>query len=395
MRIAVLGAGNGGLATAVHAAMRGCDVRLFSRSPGRLAAFSDTRVLGYAGVLGAGTVQLAYVGTDLREATAGADLIIACVPSTELEDYGQRLAEVVTPDAVILLNPGGTFGSLRLFNAMHAHRPDRVVPIAEFSTLAYAARASAEGDVYISNLVEAVPAGVFPAALSPEARERVGTLYPSAAFGESVLSPALLNLNPIEHPAQTILNAGRIESTSGDFYFYIDGTTPAVGRVIDDTDRERRKICAAYGIDTPPFVDLFASAGYTTADAAATGSAYEALQASEANRTFRSPATLEHRYVLEDIGHSLVTWEYLAALADVSTPVISSLISITESMMGTDYRAGAPALFGLAPALRNPGDLRGFLADGVPPAVTDRRPAGTGTAAAGAAHLMPSIGEGS
>ncbi len=349
----------------MHAATSGFDVRLFSRSPSRIATFADSRILTYDGVLGAGRVELSYVGTDLRDATTGADLIVACVPSTELDDYGRRLADVVTPNSVILLNPGGTFGSVRLRNAMHAHRPGVVVPVAEFSTLGYAARVREKGCVYVSNLVDGVPAGVFPGSRSPEVRELIHRLYPTASFGESVLYPALLNLNPIEHPAQVILNAGRIESTKGDFYFYIDGTTPAVGRVIDDTDIERRRVCAVYDIETSPFVDLFAAAGYTTTEAAATGSAYVAMQASDANRTFRSPPSLEHRYVLEDIGHSLVTWEHLGALAGVSTPVISSQITIAASMMGTDYRADAQALFALAPTLGGPDDLREFLINGV------------------------------
>lgn len=364
MKIAVLGAGNGGLATAAHAATAGFEVRLFSRSQQRVAALATTRTLAYDGALGSGSVRLASVGTDLREATAGADLVILCVPSTELDDYGTRLAKVLPPGAIVLLNPGGTFGSLRLAAALHAKAPNLRIPVAEFSTLAYAARARREDTIYISNVVGSVPTGVFPSSATGPVADIVHRLYPTAEVGSSVIVPALHNLNPIEHPAQAILNAGRIEDTNGDFFFYIDGTTPAVGRVIDDTDAERRRISAAYGVHTRPFVELFATAGYTTAGAAATGSAYAALQASEANRTFRSPATLQHRYVLEDIGHALVTWEHLARLAGVPTPVISSQITIACSMMGTDFRAGAQDVFALAPDLSNAADLHTFLADG-------------------------------
>lgn len=358
MKIAVLGAGNGGLATAAHAAVTGFDVSLFSRSLDRLGDLARTRTLHYDGVLGAGSVRLAFVGAELSEATAQADLVVICVPSTELEDYGARLAQVLSPDTVVLLNPGGTFGSLRLQAALRSGAAAQA-PVAELSTLAYAARRRPDGTIYISNLVGAVPAGVFPAAATTTVTALVRRLFPTIDVGPSVLYPALHNLNPIEHPAQAILNAGRIEDTGGDFYFYIDGTTPAVGRVIDDTDAERRMICAAYGVRTKAFVELFAAAGYTTAEAASTGSAHAALQASEANRTFRSPATLQHRYVLEDIGHSLLAWEQLAQMAGVSTPVISSQITIASSMMGTDFRTDAGTA--LPADLDTVADVQAFL----------------------------------
>jgi len=40
-----------------------------------------------------------------------------------------------------------------------------------------------------------------------------------------VLHTGLNNMGAIFHPALTILNAGRIESTGGEFQFYIDGVT--------------------------------------------------------------------------------------------------------------------------------------------------------------------------
>src|SRR5699024_4525400 len=133
---------------------------------------------------------------------------------------------------------------------------------------------------------------------------------------------------------------------------------------IDDTDSERLAICESYNVVSKSFYELFADQGYTTKEAAMSQSAYTALQASEANRTFRSPSSLVHRYVLEDIGHSLVVWEYLAALAKLDTPVISAQITIASSMMGDDYRKDADSIFELVPKLTDEHRLRRFLMDG-------------------------------
>ncbi|MDO9303438.1 MAG: NAD/NADP octopine/nopaline dehydrogenase family protein [Anaerolineales bacterium] len=45
----------------------------------------------------------------------------------------------------------------------------------------------------------------------------------------------------IFQPVLTLLNAGWIESTHGDYQFYIDGVTPSVARMLEVLDRERVK----------------------------------------------------------------------------------------------------------------------------------------------------------
>jgi opine dehydrogenase len=65
----------------------------------------------------------------------------------------------------------------------------------------------------------------------------------------NVLQTSLQNGNPVIHPAITLLNAALIERTGGDFFFYEDGVTPAVGRLIEAVDRERISIGRALGVD--------------------------------------------------------------------------------------------------------------------------------------------------
>ena len=57
--------------------------------------------------------------------------------------------------------------------------------------------------------------------------------------GINVLNTGLDNMGAIFHPALTLLNAGWIEHTHGDYQFYIDGVTPSVARVLEVLDRER------------------------------------------------------------------------------------------------------------------------------------------------------------
>ena len=58
------------------------------------------------------------------------------------------------------------------------------------------------------------------------------------------------------------MNAGRIERSRGDFYFYEEGVTPAVVRAIEALDAERQAIGAALGFAVTPVAEGFAAAGF-------------------------------------------------------------------------------------------------------------------------------------
>ena len=70
----------------------------------------------------------------------------------------------------------------------------------------------------------------------------------------------------------TLTNAALIERTAGDFRFYEDGITPAVGRLIQAVDRERLTIAAALGVRILSEPDLGVEQGYMTESNYSTGS---------------------------------------------------------------------------------------------------------------------------
>jgi opine dehydrogenase len=150
------------------------------------------------------------------------------------------------------------------------------------------------------------------------------------------------------------MNAGWIEHTAGQFFYYYEGATPAVARAIETLDRERRTIAAAYGVQTPTFLDAFYQAGYTSRRAWQAGSVFEALRDSVPNRYIRAPATLEGRYIEEDIGYGLVPMLAFARAAGVAVPTVEAFIQLASVATGVDYlRTGLTAeRLGLAGAGR-------------------------------------------
>ena len=122
------------------------------------------------------------------------------------------------------------------------------VIIAEAETFLYASRSDGPAQARIFRIKEAVPLAALPANHTRTVLDAIKDVYPQFIDGIDVLHTGLNNMGAIFHPALTILNAGRIESTRGDFQFYIDGVTPSVAGVLEAIDRERVTVAAAIGI---------------------------------------------------------------------------------------------------------------------------------------------------
>jgi opine dehydrogenase len=116
---------------------------------------------------------------------------------------------------------------------------------------------------------------------------------------------------------------------------------------------------------TRPFVELFRDLGYTTEAAAATGTAHAALQASAPNRWIKAPASLDHRYLHEDVGWGLVPWADLGRSLGVRTPLMDALITVGSLLTGHDYRSEGLTLSRLGLLGLGGEALRTYLREGI------------------------------
>ena len=363
--IAVLGAGNGGCAAAADLGARGFEVRLYNRSRERLAPLLERGGLDRHGAIGEGFVELALVTDDLGRAVDGADLVMLTVPISAHPFYARQLGPLLPPDGVLFLNPGHMGGGLFMAHEIHRLTGRADVRTCEVSTLAYACRMRGPAAVNVMGVMRTLPFASFPGRCRDELLELLRPLYPSLVPASHVLETGFLDINAVEHPPQIICNAGWVEHTKGDYLFYYEGTTPSVGRVIDTLDRERMAVAAAAGVPTRPFVRVFAEMGYTTEAAARQGTAYAALQESAPNRWIKGPKSLDHRYLHEDVGWGLVPWAELGRSLGVATPLMDALITVGSALNGRDYRTEGLTLERLGLAGRQPGELAGYLHDGI------------------------------
>jgi opine dehydrogenase len=204
----------------------------------------------------------------------------------------------------------------------------------------------------------------LPAKRTAELLALVKPLYPEIDPASSVLETALSNMNAVFHPPGMIMNAGWIQHTGGDFLFYKEGITDAVGRVTAAIDAERVAIARGLNIPVDTFLDIFCAAGLTTAAARDSGDISRACKESEPNKTIRSPPSLDHRYVHEDVGFGLVPFAALGQVASVATPTIDAMIQLASLATGVDYRRNGLTLDRLGLKDKTAAGIVRFVLDG-------------------------------
>jgi opine dehydrogenase len=361
--VAVIGAGNVGCALAADLVLRGVDVRLCNRSEARL---EPIRLAGGITVTGAvdGFAPLDRLTVSVEEAITGADVVAVTVPTPALPFYAAALADQLGRDQLLWLDPGHSGGALYLAAEMNRRTGLAGRRLCQQSTSSHGARMSGPATVGVF-AVPRTTLGAFPGTAVDECLERVDALLPGRFIpAETVLEVDLLNMNAVMHPPLMIGNAGWIEATAGKFRIYGEATGPALSRLIEALDTERRALAARLGIPTVAFVDYLHDAGYTTAEAAATGSVHRAIQAGEAIAGVAAPPTLDHRYLHEDVGWGLVPWLHLAGHAGVPAPTTAAVVQLAGVLNGVDYRRDGLTLERMGLADVAPGDLMTFARAG-------------------------------
>lgn len=337
MQIAIFGAGNGAFAAAAHMTLNGHQVTLANRSFNKIDFLaSDPRLEITGGAFPSCTVNINRIAKTPIEAIKNADIIMICVPTTGHEYYAKEIAPVLSEDQIILLNPGHMGGALHFAHNLRKYGYSQKLNLFETHTLTYTCRLEAKNRIGIYNLCPNIMFASLPS--GNKQYLRILELYPTLLLMPNVLYTSLSDHNAVLHPPGMLLNAARIQSTNGDFTFYIEGTSPAVADLIKALDDERLGIAKKLGLTLPSFLDAFYESNYTTKAAYESGSIYQALKESAPNKTIKCDPSLDSRYVHEDVGYGLVALTAIAKAIGVNTPIMDAFISLFCYINKTDYR---------------------------------------------------------
>ena len=334
--IAVLGAGHGGCAAAADLTARGYVVRLHARREATLEPLRKAGGIIARGVQ-EGLFKIALMTTDVAEAIAGADLIMAVVPSVAHSYYAKALAGLIDGSVPIFLNPGHTAGGLHFLKELREAGYRGAVKTGETVSLTYITRMEGPATVGIYSYTRSQRFAALPGRHADELFAIVHGIYPQTVKASSVIETALANMNAVFHPPGMIMNAGWIQRTKGNFLFYKEGMTDAVGRVSQAIDDERMAVAKALDVPARSFLGSFYGAGLTTKEGHDSGSIARACEVSEPNKTIKSPSSLDHRYIHEDVGFGLVPYAAFGQLAGLPTPTIDAMVLLTSVATGIDY----------------------------------------------------------
>jgi opine dehydrogenase len=336
-RYAVLGAGHGGTAMAGHLALMGFDVSLYNRTPERLHTIQATggvELISEHDIVPHGFAPLPLVTSSAAEAIAGRDLLMVVVPATGHRYIAEQIAPHLVDGQIIVLNPGRTGGALEVLKVIRDGGCRADVIVAETQTFLYASRAMNPAQTKIFRIKNSIPVAALPAYRTPEVVRALRTAFPQFIPGDNVIKTSLDNIRAIFHPAVTVLNAARIESTNGDFDYYTEGITPAVALILEQMDAERVAVAAALG-----FHAMTAREWLYIAYDAAGRTLFEAMRANRGYDGIKAPKSVFTRYITEDIPMSLVPIASIGAMIGVPTPTIDAVILLGSALHQTDYWA--------------------------------------------------------
>jgi len=336
MRVAVLGAGNGGVASAFDFAQHGHDVALFAAPEfgENVVAVNRAGGITSSGEL-EGFAPVRYAGHDAAEAMAGAELVLLVGPAYSTEPLASVAGPHLIDGMAVLICPGSCAGAITFKRTVGLELDDPRYVVGETSTLPYAVRVTEPG---VINVFHKLTSDVFVAGVPRVGTDRLHALvrdvWPAVELAESVFQTTLQNGNPVIHPAVTLLNAGLLERTGGRFLFYEEGVTESVGRLIEAVDLERIAIAVKLGLTILSEPAIGVRQGYMREQNYSTG-----YSTAPGFQGIGAQASLDHRYLTEDVGYSLVFLSDLATRLGVPTPVIDAVIAIASVVLGRDFTA--------------------------------------------------------
>lgn len=333
-RFTILGAGHGGKAMAAYLAILGADVTLWNRTFDHVSVIKKRGGIELESPEGSphGFANIGLVTSDIGEALNHSQVIMVVLPSSAHFEVAKACAPHLKDGQIIILHPGRTLGAVEFTKVIRDQGCTADVTVAEAETFIYASRSDGPVQARIFRIKEAVPLAALPSTRNGLVLEAIQHVYPQFIDGVDVLHTSLNNMGAIFHPALTLLNAGWIEHTHGDFQFYIDGVTQSVARVLEVLDRERVTVASSLGIRARTANEWLKLAYDTSGD-----NLHEAIQNQPGYYGIKAPTTLNHRYIFEDVPMSLVPIASLGMRYGVSVRGMESIIRLGSIIHRTDY----------------------------------------------------------
>lgn len=324
-KVSIVGAGPAGFALAADLESRGTSVLVYSH-PTHLR--HANYVVGNGCLKASGAIEGSTnprVTFDMSEVIDFSKIILLTVPSTGQETVMRELKRFTLRQHTIIAIPGNLF-SLIIDPEMELEY------ILETNLSPYSCRMN-EGELAVLGKKSLFFIAALQKDLSPAFNHEIRSIFPmELKWCSNVIEVCLSNINGVFHPLMMLMNAGRIESTAGDFLLYRDGLTRSVANAILAVDRVRIKIGEAFGFKLGSVIEVSNECyGQNFTDLV------DLAQNSEPHNKLKAPSDIENRNISEDVPDLLVCWHGLAEKLGIDASPIKAVIILVEMAIGIDY----------------------------------------------------------
>ncbi|HOS17302.1 MAG TPA: NAD/NADP octopine/nopaline dehydrogenase family protein [Bacteroidales bacterium] len=330
MKVAVLGAGNGGQAISAYLSMQGHNVSLWDRNQNivdELIKKGGVRLEGC--INGFGAINI--ITNNLKTAICDAQIIMIVTTANAHGYLAVQLADLLQEGQIVVLNPGRTGGVLEFRESLKKLNFSKKIFLAETQTLIYACRTKETGVVNIIGIKDKVFLSALPSKDTSYVLKKIQNLYTCFIAANNVLVTGLENIGAVFHPSVIIFNAAAIER-GNKFYFYREMTS-AVAEFIEKLDDERLAIGKAYGIDLIS-AKQWVSFAYKNIKG---DSLCERMQNNPAYYDILAPESIHCRQLLEDIPTGIMPLIAFGEIAGVKTQLLQSVLTIASVLLQKDF----------------------------------------------------------
>ena len=357
MKFGIIGAGNGGQAIAGYLGTIGHDVSLYDIDVNRIKQIQQKGGIQLQGKL-SGFGKLACATTEISEVVCNADVIMVTTTANAHQAVAESIAPYIEEGQVIILNPGRTCGALVFKQTLENKLVSKRYYLAEAQTLVYACRIIEDGIVNVIGIKDEVYLAGLPASDTQHILNVIQPIYPCFQEVPNILHTSLENIGAIFHPCICLMNAATIERQY-EFWFYRD-MTERVADFIEQCDHERLAVGKAYGIDLIGVKEWIKVAYKDTIGE----TLCERMKNNPAYYEIKAPGSIFTRQLTEDIPTGVLPIVELGKVAGVATPLLSSVVAITQALLNIDFHEKGRTLANMGLSNKTPKQILEYIESG-------------------------------
>lgn len=357
MKIAVIGAGNGGQSIAGYLALQGYETSLYDIDVNKMDILKQKGGIQLMGRI-EGFGKIDCITTDIAEAVKDAEIVMVTTVANAHRAVAKSIAPFIEEGQVIILNPGRTCGALVFNETLKAEGCTKRYYLGEAQTLVYACRVIENGKVNVIGVKDEVLLAGLPAADTDYILSKINPIYPCFMKADNVLRTSLENIGAMFHPCVCLFNAATIERQD-EFWFYRD-MTEQVAHFIEKFDEERLAVGKAYGVNLLSVKEWIKFAYKDTEGE----TLCERMKNNPAYHDIKAPGTIFTRQLTEDIPTGVLPIMELGKAAGVDVPLLSSMVHTIEALLDMDLHTTGRSLKNLGLEGKSREEILKFVTDG-------------------------------